>query len=152
MVEERGFGNKNRLRIKYGRLEEVTQDSVIFRVGLDGETMDGELYIRRGGLEGQPGVVADREGLGELVDKSIKEGGVESSGDGGINNGEGDRTIVIDKDFEADREARVSFPQNGGSQVRPADEDGIAFGVGARDVPGGIESPSGTGEGRRTLG
>ena len=42
--------------------------------------------------------------------KSIKEGGVGSSRDGGVDNSEGDRTIVIDKDFEADREARISFP------------------------------------------
>ena len=42
-IEEPGFGNKNRLRIKYGALEEVTQDSVVFRVSLDGEAMDGEM-------------------------------------------------------------------------------------------------------------
>ena len=84
--------------------------------------------------------------------KGLEEGGVGSSRDGGVDNGEGDRTIVIDKDFEADREARVSFPQDGGGQVRPADKDEIAFGVGGRQVPGVIESPGGTGEGRRPLG
>ena len=40
-VEEAGFGNKNRLRIKYGGLK-VTQDRVVFGVSLDAETMDGE--------------------------------------------------------------------------------------------------------------
>ena len=84
--------------------------------------------------------------------KSIKEGGVGSGGDGGVNNGEGNCTIVVDKDFEADREARVSFPQNGGSQVGPADTDKIAFGMGGRRVPEGVESPCGTSERRRTLG
>ena len=87
----------------------------------------------------------------ELVGKSIKEGGVGRSRDGGVNNSEGDRAIVIDKDFEANMEARISFPQDGGGQVRPADADEIAFGMGGRKVPRGVESPCGTGERRRTL-
>ena len=43
MVEEAGFGDKNGLRVKYGGLKEVAQGSVIFRVGLDWEAMDGKL-------------------------------------------------------------------------------------------------------------
>ena len=88
----------------------------------------------------------------ELVGESIKKGGVGSSRDRGIDNCEGDRTIVVDKDFEADREARIGFTQDGGGQVGPADADKIAFGMGGRYVPGGVESPCGTGERRRTLG
>ena len=42
-VEEAGFGNENGLRIKLEGLEELTQDSVVFGVSLDGETMDREL-------------------------------------------------------------------------------------------------------------
>ena len=84
--------------------------------------------------------------------ESIKQGGVGSSSDGGVNNSEGDHTIVIDEDLEADREARISFPQDGGDHVGPADVDKIAFGVEGRCVPGGVESTCGTGEGRRTLG
>ena len=84
--------------------------------------------------------------------ESIKEGGVGSSRDGGVNNGEGDGTIIVDKDFEADGEARVSSLQNGVGQVWPADADKIAFRVGGRAVPRGIESPRGTSEGRSTLG
>ena len=42
--------------------------------------------------------------------KSIKKGGVGSSREGGVNNSEGDRTIVVDKDLEADMEARIGFP------------------------------------------
>ena len=84
--------------------------------------------------------------------KSIKKGGVGSSRDGGVDYSEGDCTIVVDKDFEADREARVGFPQNGGGQVRPADTDKIAFGMEGRHVLEGIESPGSTGEGRRPLG
>ena len=61
-VEEAGFGNKNRLRVKYGELEEVTHDGLVFGVSLNGETMDGELQIGGGEWEGQPGVIADREG------------------------------------------------------------------------------------------
>ena len=42
-IEEAGFGNKNKLRVKYGGLKEVTPDCVVFRVSLDGEAMDGKL-------------------------------------------------------------------------------------------------------------
>ena len=55
--------------------------------------------------------------------ESIKKGGVGSSRDGGVDNSEGDRTTVVDKDFEADREAKISFPQDGGGQIGPADAD-----------------------------
>ena len=103
-------------------------------------------------MEGHPGVVADWEGLIELVGESIRKRGVGSSWDGGVNNREVDRTIVVDKDFEADREARISFPQDGGGQVGLADAEKIAFGMAGRYVPGGVESPCGTGERRRTLG
>ena len=41
-IEEAGFGNKNRLRVKYRRLKEVTQDGVVFGVSLDGEAVDGK--------------------------------------------------------------------------------------------------------------
>ena len=88
----------------------------------------------------------------ELVGESIKKGGVGSSRDGGDDNSEGDRTIVIDKDFEGDRKAGIIFSKDGGGQVRPADADKITFGMGGRYVPGGVESPCGTGERRRTLG
>ena len=42
-VEEAGFGYKKKLRIKYGGLDEVIQDSVVLGVSLNGKTMDGEL-------------------------------------------------------------------------------------------------------------
>ena len=42
--------------------------------------------------------------------KSMEKEGVGSSRDGGVDNSEGDRTIVVDKDFEADREAGIGFP------------------------------------------
>ena len=42
-VQEAGFGNKNGVRVKYGGLKEVRQGSVFFRIGLDGEAMDGKL-------------------------------------------------------------------------------------------------------------
>ena len=84
--------------------------------------------------------------------KGIKKGGIGSSRDGGVDNCEGDTTIVVDKDFEADRETRIGFPQDGGGQVGPADANKIAFGMGGRYLPGGVESPCGTGEGGRTLG
>ena len=42
-IEEAGFGDKDGLRVKYGGLKVVTQGSVFFRMGLDGEAMDGKL-------------------------------------------------------------------------------------------------------------
>ena len=109
-VEEAGFRDEDRLGVKNGGLKEVAQSSVGLRVSLDRQAMDGKLQICRGKSEGHPGVVADQEGLIELVGESIKKEGVGSSRDGGVDNGEGDCTIVVDKDFEADREAGISFP------------------------------------------
>ena len=44
-IEEAGFGDEDRLRVKKGGLKEVTQGSVRLRVSLDGQAtgMDGEL-------------------------------------------------------------------------------------------------------------
>ena len=42
-VEEAGFGDKDRLRVKNGGLKEVTQGSVGLRVSRDGQAMDGKL-------------------------------------------------------------------------------------------------------------
>ena len=42
-IEEAGFGDEDRLRVKNRGLEEVTQGGVGLRMGLDGLAMDGEL-------------------------------------------------------------------------------------------------------------
>ena len=42
-IEEAGFGDEDRLRVKNRGLEEVTQGSVSLRMSLDGQAMDGEL-------------------------------------------------------------------------------------------------------------
>ena len=42
-IEEAGFGDEDRLRIKNRGLEEVAQGSVNLRMSLDGQAMDGEL-------------------------------------------------------------------------------------------------------------
>ena len=81
----------------------------------------------------------------------VKEMGVGGRWHGGVNDGEGDCTVVVDKDFKTNREARVSFSQARGSQVGPVDSDWIAFGMGSRTVPGGVEPPDGTGKGRTAL-
>ena len=83
-------------------------------------------------MEGQPGVAAHWERLIELVGESIEEGGVGGSRDGGVDNSEGDRTMVIGKDFKTDWEAGMSFPQDGDGQVGPSDADKITFGMGGR--------------------
>ena len=44
----------------------------------------------------------------ELVGESIKEEEVGGSRDGGVDNSEGDRTIVVDKYIKADREAKLA--------------------------------------------
>ena len=86
------------------------------------------------------------------MDESIEEGGVGGSADGGVDNSEGYRTIVIDKHFKTIGEAGISIPQDGGGQVGLSDADKITFGVGGRYVPVGVESPCGSGERSRTLG
>ena len=42
-VEEAGFGDKNRFRVKNGGLKEVTQGGVGLNVSLDGQAMNGKL-------------------------------------------------------------------------------------------------------------
>ena len=41
-MEEVGFGDKDRVRVKNGPLNVVTQGSVGLRVSLDGKGMDGK--------------------------------------------------------------------------------------------------------------
>ena len=66
-VEKTSFGDRNREGIKDRGLKKVTQGGIIFGVGLDRESMDGELKVNRGRSEGEPGAVADRKGLVEFV-------------------------------------------------------------------------------------
>ena len=66
-VVEAGLSNKNSLGIKNRGLENITEGDIIFRIGLDRELMNGELKISRGKPEGEPGVVANREGLIEFL-------------------------------------------------------------------------------------
>ena len=42
-IEEAGFGDEDRLRVKNCGLEEVTQGSVGLRMSFDGQAMEGEL-------------------------------------------------------------------------------------------------------------
>ena len=58
-VKKAGLGDKDRLGIKDRGLEKITQDSIVLRMGLDRESMNGELKVSRGKSEGQPGVVAN---------------------------------------------------------------------------------------------
>ena len=85
--------------------------------------------------------------MGKSKQKRVVGGGR----NGVVDNGEGDYTIVVDKDFKANAEAGVSIPKNGGGLVGAMDTDKIALRVGRRNIPGGVESASGTGEGRRAL-
>ena len=62
--------------------------------------MNGELEVGGGEAEGLPGVVGDGEGLIEAGGKSLKKGGVGCSGDGGVDNGEGDGAFTVDKGLE----------------------------------------------------
>ena len=50
--------------------------------------MDGELEIGEGKSEGQPGIVANWEGLVELMGQCIEKGGVRSSWNGGVDDGQ----------------------------------------------------------------
>ena len=57
--------------------------------------------------------------MGQCVKKRCVGGGW----DEGVNDSEGDCTVVVDTNLAADREARVRFSQEGGGQVGPADTD-----------------------------
>ena len=50
--------------------------------------MDGELQISRGKSEVEHGIVANWEGLVELLGQCIKKEGVRSSRNGGVDDGE----------------------------------------------------------------
>ena len=66
-VEEVGLGDKDRLGIKDEGREKITQDGIVFRMGLDRESRNDELQVSRSKSKGEPGVVANREELIELV-------------------------------------------------------------------------------------
>ena len=66
-VEEAGLGDKDRPSIKDRGLKKIAQSGVIFRVGLDSGSMNGELKVRGGKSEGELRVVANSEGLVERV-------------------------------------------------------------------------------------
>ena len=69
-------------------MEEVTQVGIAIGMCLDGKAMDGELHIGGGKSEGEPGIVANWEGLVELVGQCIEKGGIRSSRNGGVDDGE----------------------------------------------------------------
>ena len=150
-VEELWLIYEDRLGVKDTGLEEITQFVIMVGMGLDGKAKDGQLQISGGKSEGEPGVVANREGLVEFVDEGVKEGGVGGSGNGGVDNGEGDCTVGVDKNFKSNSKTRIGFPLDGGGQVGLADRDVVVFGVRGRRVPRGVESTCGTGKGGRTL-
>ena len=151
-VEEAGPGDEDGVAIENRGLKEVTQESIVFVVSLDRETMNGKLEIGRGKAEGQPGIIVNWEGLIELVGESVEKRRVGSSRNRNVDNCKGHSTIVVNKVFNANREAGVSFHEHRGGQVGPANADKIAFSVGSRGIPAGVESPSGTGEEWRALG
>ena len=109
-VEEAGFGYENRLGVKDRGLEEITEGVMAVGMGLYWKAIDAELVISGGKSEGVLGVVANRDGLIEFVDKCIKKRGVRSSGNGGVDNSEGNCTTVVSEDFEAHRETRFGLP------------------------------------------
>lgn len=74
-----------------------------------------------------------------------------SSRNGGDNKSKGDRTIGVETDLEANREAGVSFFQKAGGLVAPTNADKIGFRLCGRHVSADIGSIWGTGERRRAL-
>ena len=84
-------------------MKEITQVGIAVGMGLDGTAMDGELQISGGKSEGEPRIVANSEGLIELVGYCVEKGGVRSSRNGGVDDGEGDCTVLINKNFEGNR-------------------------------------------------
>lgn len=119
---------------------------------LDGKDMAGEFQIGRGQMEVKPEIVANQEGLVEFAGKCVEKSKVGSSGNRGIDNGEGDCTYLFGKNFQANRETGIGFSEDGDGQVGPANADQVTLWVGSGLVPRGVKSPSVTGKWRRTLG
>ena len=114
--------------------------------------MDGKLEIGRGQPEGEPGVVTDRKGLVDLQGESLEEGSVGGSRNSGVGKYKGDSPFVVDKGLEGDRKIGVSFAEDRGSEVWPADSDKGFIRVGGLNSAEGIEPSGHAGEGRRALG
>ena len=76
------------------------EEGVVIRHGFKGEAVNGELEVGGGESEGLPGVVGDGEGLIQAGGECLKKGGIGSGGDGGVDNGEGDGALTVDKGLE----------------------------------------------------
>ena len=127
------------------------KEGVVLWHSVEGKAVNSELEVGGGEAESLPGVIGDGEGLIEVGGKGLKKGGVGSGGDGGVDNGEGDSVLAIDKGLERNRELRVGLLEDGGSDVREADMDEGFVRVGGMRTAGGVEPSGSAGEGRRAL-
>ena len=113
--------------------------------------MNGELEVGGGEAEGLPGVIGDGEGLIEAGGNGLKKGGVGRGGDGGVDNGEDDGALVVDKGLERNRELGVGLFEDGGSDVREADTDQGFVRVRGMRSAGGVKPSGSAGKRRRAL-
>ena len=67
--------------------------------------MNGELEVGGGEAESLPGVIGDGEGLIEAGVEGLEKGGVGRGGNGGIDKGETNGALSINKGLERDVEA-----------------------------------------------
>ena len=80
--------------------------------------MDGELNLVGGEAKGQPGRLAHRERLVELVGECVKVWGKGRGGGGRVGDVKGDRSTVIDLSGDCEGQDAIRISQDAGSDVR----------------------------------
>ena len=150
-VEVAGSFNNEAFGVVDGSGEGGGRKGVVFRHGVEGKAVNGQLEVGRGKAESRPGVIGDGEGLIQAGDKGLKKGGVGRGGDGGVDNGEGDGAFDIDKGLERNRELEVGLFEDGGSNIREADTDQGFVRVRGMRSAWGVEPSGSAGEWRRAL-
>jgi len=107
------------------------------------EGVDGELCFVGGEREGQPGRLAHRARLVQLVGKGVEVWGIGRGGGGRVGDEKGDRSTLIDLGCDREGENAVCISQDAGSNVRESrsNEGRLRALRGGRT--GGVESPFG---------
>ena len=107
----------------------------------DWEGVDGELCLVGGEAEGQPGRLAHRERLVELVGKGVEVWGKGRGGGGRVGDEKGDRSTVIDLGCDREGENAVRISQDAGSNIGESRSNKGRLRVLRGGRTGGVESP-----------
>ena len=119
------------------------EEGVVIRHSLKREAVYGELKISGSEAKGLPAVVGHRESLVESGSEGVEKQWVRGGGNGGVDNGQGNRPLTVNEGFESDRELGVGLPQNRGCNVGQTDAHKGFIRVAGVGATGSIE-PSGS--------